>query len=354
MLPFKPVTSSSDLFREVRITSVRRETEDAATFGLEPIGEPFTWKAGQFLTFVIPTPSGLVRRSYSLSSAPDEPPAITIKRISNGVFSRPMLEGAAPGDRLTIAGEPSGFFTFPEQHASYDQILIFAAGSGITPVFAIIKNLLKSGTEVPIVLAYSNSSPDRAIFREELVALSRQYPKQLTIAWFYSNNQDLLRARLSKTTLELFLSERWTGRPERTLALLCGPMDYMRMAAIVLQAKGIPPENIKREVFTPGIPKLVEQPPDINAHRVTLRRGKAVHDLEVKYPDSILSAARKQGIELPYSCQAGRCGSCIAACTHGKVWMGYNEVLTDAEVAAGRVLVCQSFPVGGDVTIDYV
>lgn len=354
MLPFKPVTSTSDLFREVRITSVRRETADTATFGLEPVGEPLSWKAGQFLTFVIPTPSGFVRRSYSLSSSPDERPAITIKRIPNGVFSRPMLERAAPGDRLTIAGEPSGFFTLPPQPSSYDQVMIFAAGSGITPVFAIIKQLLRSKTGVPVVLAYSNSSPDQTIFRKELEAFSRRYSKQLSIAWFYSNNQDLLRARLSKTTLDLFLSERWKGSPEKTLAFLCGPMDYMRMAAIVLQSKGIPPENIRREVFTPDIPKQVERPPDTKPHRVTLRRGKTVHDLVVSYPDSILSAARKQGIELPYSCEAGRCGSCIAACTRGKVWMGYNEVLTDAEVATGRVLVCQSFPVGGDVTIEYL
>lgn len=354
MLPFSPVTSRNDLFREVRILSVRQETADSSTFVLEPVGEPFSWKAGQFLTFVIPTPSGLVRRSYSLSSSPDDHPAITIKRIPNGLFSRPMLEHAAPGDRLTIAGEPSGFFTLPPQLSSYDQVLLFAAGSGITPVFAIIKQLLRSKPNVPIVLAYSNPSPDHAIFREALEALSRRHSKQLTIAWFYSNNQDLLRARLSKTTLDLFLAERWKGRPERTLAFLCGPMDYMRMAAIVLQARGIPSENIRREVFTPHIPAQVEEPPDIKPHRVTLRRGETQHDLMVGYPDSILSAARKQGIELPYSCEAGRCGSCIAACTQGKVWMGYNEVLTDAEVAAGRVLVCQAFPVGGDVTIEYL
>ncbi|MBL7850811.1 MAG: ferredoxin--NADP reductase [Cyclobacteriaceae bacterium] len=354
MLPFAPVTSSSDLFREVRIAEIRRETEDAATFVLEAIGEPFRWQAGQFLTFVIATASGLVRRSYSFSSAPGERPAVTIKRISNGVFSRPMLETAAPGDRLTIAGEPSGFFVLPDAIGSYDQVLLFAAGSGITPVFPMIKHILQSGIQVPVVLAYSNSSPDRTLFRSELEALARRHPAQFSIAWFYSNNQDLLRARLSKTTLELFLSERWGAQPEKTLAFLCGPLDYMRMAAIVLQAKGIPAKNIRREVFTPDIPKQIDRPPDTKPHQVILKRKEKTYRLEVAYPDSILVAARKQGIELPYSCEAGRCGSCIAACTRGKVWMGYNEVLTDAEVAGGRVLVCQSFPVGGDVTIEYL
>lgn len=354
MLPFPTATSSSDLFREVRITSVRKELDDVATFGLEAIGKPLAWKAGQFVTFVVATPSGLVRRSYSLSSAPGEPASITVKRIPNGLLSRPLLESASPGDRLTIAGEPGGFFKLPDQMSAYDQVLFFAAGSGITPVFAIIKHLLNSTSQVPVVLAYSNSSPASAIFRDELKAMEASYASRFKIAWFYSSNKDLLRARLSKTTLDLFLSEQWKASPDRTLAFLCGPMDYMRMAAIVLQARGIPVGHIKREVFTPGNPGPVERPPDTLPHRVTLVRGHSRSDMVVKYPDTILTTARKQGIELPYSCEAGRCGSCIAACTKGKVWMGYNEVLTDAEVAAGRVLVCQSYPVGGDVTIEYL
>jgi ring-1,2-phenylacetyl-CoA epoxidase subunit PaaE len=73
----------------------------------------------------------------------------------------------------------------------------------------------------------------------------------------------------------------------------------------------------------------------------------------VQYPNSILEVARKQGIELPYSCEAGRCGSCVANCTRGKVWMKFNEVLTDQEVAKGRVLICNGYPVGGDVAIQF-
>lgn len=353
MLPFAPVPSN-DLFREVRITSVKQETEDAFTFGLEPEGPPLSWKAGQFLTFVVPTPAGLVRRSYSLSSAPGEPPAITVKRIPNGLISRPLIESAVVGDRLTLAGEPAGFFTLPESPDDIDQVLLFAAGSGITPVFAIVKHLLRSDSRIPMVLAYSNTSPASAIFRTELEALAARHPDRLRVVWYFSTSQDLLRARLSKTTLDLFLKEHAPSNPGRTLAFLCGPMDYMRMAAIVLQARGIPAARIKREVFTPDSPGMTEQPPDVKPHTVTLRRGKSTTVFVSHYPDTVLTAARKHGIELPYSCESGRCGSCIAACTRGKVWMGYNEVLTDAEVDSGRILVCQSYPVGGDVTIEYL
>ncbi len=353
MLPFAPVTGSSDLFREVRITRIVPETDDAKTFVLEAVTGDLHFKAGQFLTFVFPTQSGLARRSYSFSSGPGELPAVTIKRMPNGIFSRPMLERAEVGDRLTIAGGPSGFFTLPDNLSRYKQIFFVAAGSGITPILSMIKALLASGQQIPIVLAYSNSSPESTMFRQLLEKLAAQHSDRLTILWFYSNHQDLWKARLNKLVLEEILIQYGKTKSSEMLAYLCGPFEYMRMAAIVLQARGIPADNIRREVFTPDLRIVHEKPPDTEAHDVTIRIHGKTHQLSVRYPDTILSAAKARNIELPYSCEAGRCGSCIAACTRGKVWMRYNEVLTDSEVAKGRVLTCQSFPVGGDVDITF-
>jgi ring-1,2-phenylacetyl-CoA epoxidase subunit PaaE len=93
------------------------------------------------------------------------------------------------------------------------------------------------------------------------------------------------------------------------------------------------------------------RPPDVNEHRVTIHIDNHVYFVNVQYPQTILKAAKAKHIILPYSCEAGRCSSCAATCTSGKIWMAYNEVLTDDEVAKGRVLVCQAFPVGGDVEI---
>jgi len=351
MLPFQPVTSQNDLFSEVRIIRILRESADTATFELEGVALK-SYKAGQFITFVIPTLTGQVRRSYSFSSAPGETPAITVKRLSNGILSRPLLELAEPGDRLTIAGGPSGFFVLPEKTDDIDQFLFFAAGSGITPVYALIKDALRNNLACPMLLAYSNSTRDRTIFREPLEQLAAKY-SQFSIAWYCSNQQDLMKARLSKTSMEHLVATRVTGNPQRILAYLCGPFDYMRMVAIVLQAHGIPAENIRREVFTPDLIESIERPPDTEAHTVTLIFRGHRHELSVQYPNTILAEAKSREIELPYSCESGRCGSCIAACTSGKVWMRYNEVLTDKEVGEGRVLTCQSFPVGGDVTVEY-
>lgn len=352
MLPFEDLSSASDLFRKVRIARVHEVGDNLKTFELEPVGWELSYQPGQFLTFVIPSPAGLVRRSYSFCSIPGEAPTIAIKRVPNGVFSRPMLELAEPGDTLTVVGGASGFFTLPEQPDTFDQVFFFAAGSGITPVLGMIKQLTHTKAKVPVVLAYSNSRQKSTLFRKELEDLAK-VNKHLSIDWFFSNRQDLMSARLSKTTLGILLEARMKGNPERTLAYLCGPFDYMRMAAIVLQYRGIPAENIRREVFTPDVIKSKTPPPDTSKRHVTIHIRGRVHELDVQYPATILSAARTAGIELPYSCESGRCGSCIAACTKGKVWMRYNEVLTDREVEKGRVLVCQSFPVGGDITIDY-
>lgn len=354
MLPFGDIAPASELFRTVRIKRIQTLADQTKRFELEPVGWTLDYKPGQFLTFVIPSPAGLVRRSYSLCSLPGESPAIAVKRVANGVFSRPMLESAEPGDTLTVAGGATGFFTLPDNLKDYDECLFLAAGSGITPVLPMIRFALRKQDRLRLLLAYSNSRVESAMFRNELEELERQNPQRLSITWYFSNRQDLKMARLSKSSLEDFLRKEMKARPDRTLAFLCGPFDYMRMAAIVLQAKGIPAENIRREVFTPHPLGIRTAPPDTSRRDVTLRIQGKVHRVSTQYPATILAAARAAGIELPYSCESGRCGSCIAACTEGQVWMRYNEVLTDKEVAAGRVLVCQAFPVGGDVTIEYV
>ena len=353
MLKFAPVTQRNGLFRELTIRGIRDEAPNVRTYSFESESGMLPYRSGQFLTFVFPTQAGLARRSYSFSSSADcrEPMAVTIKRIPNGLFSRPLFEQAVPGDKLTIVGGASGFFVLPPDITAYDQIFFLSAGSGITPVFSILKNLLNGPDNPPSVLIYSNSSPERTIFRTEISILEKTNASRLKVEWLFSNHHDLWQARLNKLNLENLLNKHMKGAPEKTLVYLCGPFDYMRMAVIVLQSHSIPPENIKREIFTPDIPVSPVRPPDVDPHQVTVHIRGEVHQLTAQYPDSILAVAKKMGIELPYSCEAGRCGSCVASCTKGKIWMRFNEVLTDREVDQGRVLLCNGFPVGGDAVV---
>jgi ring-1,2-phenylacetyl-CoA epoxidase subunit PaaE len=115
----------------------------------------------------------------------------------------------------------------------------------------------------------------------------------------------------------------------------------------------VPRQNIFKENFS-TLPRLVvPKPPDTDTHTVTIYIRNERFALNVQYPQTILATAKSQNIQLPYSCEAGRCSSCAATCTRGKVWMAYNEVLTDEEIAKGRILVCQGFPIEGDVEITY-
>ena len=341
------------LFRKVRIDNIITETADTKTFYLSlPDGQPLQYEAGQFLTFVFFKPGGEVRRSYSISSAPalNEPLCITVKRLDNGEYSRLLFDRAMPGDELTTTGA-GGLFTLPAVTEAYKDYFFIAAGSGITPVYPLIKTLLFLQTHSRLVLIYSNRSVNSTIFYEGLQELLALFPQRFRVEFLFSNAQQLERARLGKEVLANLLREIPHAPYEQVLFYTCGPFDYMRMVSITLLEQGVPLQHIKKENFTPLVIETGTRPPDTHEHAITLQVQNKTYQLQTQYPRSILGAAKAAGIELPYSCEAGRCGSCVATCSSGKVWMSYNEVLMDDEIEKGRVLTCVGYPIGGDISI---
>ena len=310
------------------------------------------YKAGQYLTFIFHEGRNESRRSYSLASSPvlDEPLYIGIKRISNGNFSRKLFDYAKEGDTLTIAGV-GGVFTMPDDIHLFSQFFFFAAGSGIIPIYSLIKTLLHSYPFIRIVLIYSSRSVAQAVFYQELNRLRANYPDILHIEFLFSNAEDLFRARLHADLVALYLETLAVADLKNCLFYTCGPEAYMRFCTFVLQGYNIPSENIKKEIFHTARPLSLIEPPDKAAHYVLIRKGHTEYNAKVQFPTTILQAARKLGIDLPYSCEVGRCGNCMAICVQGKVWMSYNEVLTERELAKGLVLTCTGFPVGGDAII---
>ena len=343
------------LRKKVRIKEIISETKDCKTFVLETIdGSSLPYKAGQFLTFIFHTPSGEQRRNYSLSSSPDlqEPVSITIKRIANGVFSRKLVDSAQPGDVLTTIGA-NGFFTLPDNLSHCRQFFLMAAGSGITPVFSLLKTVLHSFPEISIILIYSNHSKEDAIFYEDLLQLQQNYHRQLQIEWLFSNAHHYTRARLGNWLLGHLLKKYVTAPLPDCLFYLCGPFDYMRMITITLLSSGIKAANIRKEEFVVIQPRTELHPPDITVRKVTARLNNKQYHFNSMYPETILQAAKKAGIEFPYSCETGRCGACAAVCITGNVWMKYNEVLTEEDIRKKRVLTCTGYPVYGDVELDF-
>ncbi|KAA9333456.1 ferredoxin--NADP reductase [Hymenobacter busanensis] len=356
-MPAEAATIPHSPSRTLRISAIRSEAPDAKTFFLEPTdGLPLPYQAGQYLTLVRPAPEAphAVRRSYSISSAPvlNEPLAITVKRVPNGLFSRLLVDRAQPGDLLVSSGV-GGFFTLPANAADYQQLILLAAGSGITPLFALLKTALHGHQQLRVLLVYSNRTPADAIFHDALHQLGRQFPARLHIEWLFSNDPDLNRAHLHKELLKTLVRQHVSAPLAATLAYLCGPLNYMRMGTYGLRELGLPRDNLRRELFNTEaatVPHTV--PPDTAAHRVTVQLRGQAHTFEAEYPRTILQAARAQGLVLPYSCEAGRCGNCVARCTAGQVWMSVNEVLTERDLSRGLVLTCTGYPVGGDVQLE--
>jgi ring-1,2-phenylacetyl-CoA epoxidase subunit PaaE len=339
------------LFQQLEISEINEEVKGFKTIVFAG-GHDLHYQPGQYLTFVHQHHNQEIRRSYSLVSSPalEEPLTIGVKRVANGAFSRLLVDRAKPGDHLVTTGA-GGFFTLPENLSAYQQVFFFAAGSGITPTFSLIKTLLVRHPHLSVVLIYSTPSAAQTAFYLPLLEYAGQYP-QFHLRFLFSNAPDLRMARLNRDLLIELLDRHVKQNRERTLFYICGPESYMRLCTYTLQEESVPKENIRRENFIiekKQPPKAI--PPDTETHFVTIQQGETRYRFPSTYPDTILQSAKKQGIELPYSCETGRCGNCAARCTGGKVWLSYNEVLTEKDLAEGLTLTCVGYPIGGDVLL---
>ncbi|WP_266204856.1 ferredoxin--NADP reductase [Pontibacter kalidii] len=334
------------------VTGIREELPDFKTFTLEP-DQPLPYKAGQYLTLVHTDKDQDIRRSYSFTSSPalDEPLSIGVKRIENGFFSRRLVDDVQVGDKLHAAGA-AGLFILPENMQDYRQVFLLAAGSGITPELSLLKTILYSHPDMAVTLIYSNSNPQKAIYKKELEQLAEAFPDRFRLQYLFSNSPDLAQARLYKDLLQQFVRQYAVAPLHQVLFYICGPLGYMRMCFWALTQQGVPHENIRRENFDTTKVAVKQMPPDTDPHEVILHFKEQEYKLTVEYPDTILRAARKAGLRLPYSCEAGKCGNCTARCTTGNVWMSYNEVLTERDLHQGLVLTCVGYPVGGPARLE--
>jgi ring-1,2-phenylacetyl-CoA epoxidase subunit PaaE len=340
----------------LNIKSIIPETADTRSFVLEnEMGSQISYEPGQFLTFVFTKPGGeQERRNYSIASSSvwGEPLQITVKRIANGAYSRWLVDHAKEGNTLLTTGV-SGFFTLPDDIPKYSQLIFFAAGSGITPVFSLIKTVLHLHKTISITLIYSNASPATTIFYDALIKLQDLYPGKLDIEFLFSASTVFPKKRLNMGIVESVARQYFSQPGKETLVYLCGPVDYMRFITIVLRTEGVPDNAIRKEIFHIEKPVIKQLPPDILRHTVFTQLAQERYEFTSLYPATILQSAKALGIPLPYSCEAGQCGTCAATCISGTVWMSHNDVLMDDEIAKGRVLTCTGYAVGGDVVLKY-
>jgi ferredoxin-NADP reductase len=335
---------------QLKVEAIKWETADTATFYLADIsGKKISYIAGQFITLVFTHHDEEIRRSYSLSSSPDEELlAITVKRIANGEISRFMLTKVKIGDIIN-AVEPAGRFIIADFEAPKD-LIMFAAGSGVVPMFSQIKYILAREGDSFITLIYSSQDQASVLFADELDALLNKHPDRLKIIHLLSSEGN----RLNNITVEELVEQNTRFELNKAAFYICGPFVYMRMVRLTLLYMGLDNSQIRKENFVldtvPVASGYITYPPQ----KIRIRFNNELHDLVVGENQTILQAALQNNIALPYSCRAGICSACTAKCVSGKVDMAVNDVLTDLDLSHGLVLTCTGHPVSDDVVIEFL
>lgn len=311
----------------------------------------FAFKAGQYLSLEASINGDSVRRSYSLSSAPHENRlTVGIKKIDQGLFSSFANDVLAEGDTLNVA-PPEGRFVYIPKQAT-QQLLLIAAGSGITPILSILKTSLEKSTSATVQLLYGNKSPQETMYRDELIALQEQYKGRLKINWIYSqsNESDALFGRIDEAIVNYSLKQ-CDSAPDHTY--LCGPEAMIKTAQETLINAKIDKDSIHFELFTASESTAPSAEKSKGKITLSIKADEESYTIESTSDKTILDAALQQKIEVPYSCQGGVCCSCIAKVTEGSATMENNQILTDEEIEEGLVLTCQAFPTSASIAIDY-
>lgn len=335
------------------VKSTIRETEDAITLNFAK-PKDFTYKAGQFLIFEKEINGKKIKREYSFSSSPNEELiSITAKKIEGGFFSKYLNESIQPNDTLKIAG-PKGNFIVEAVNKKY---VAFAGGSGITPIFSLIK-LLMLEEKSTLHLFYGNQSEKTIIFKDKLNQLVEKYPNRLKVTHVLekSNGNDL-EGIIDDSKLDLFF-EKYFDAKEIDEYLICGPGKMIENITNYLKNKNIASNKIKFELFT--IPKKNATPGEnkITGVLSTIRFKYEAVDQTMEYNDcseTIIDALITVDENIPYSCKNGICGSCIAKVVEGEVNFvpPALNILDEDKIEKGYVLTCCSYPKSSKITLDF-
>jgi len=367
-----PKELSKHLYYPLKVEKVVHETKDATSFYLsvpKRYSKTFNYNAGQFITLRLMEHFHLSRRCYSLSSSPavDEYLRITVKRINGGEVSNDLNDHINEGDTLLVL-PPAGHFTLSTQTPANH--LFFAGGSGITPILSMIQDLLTSKKEEKSLLVYANHDEESIIFKGLLDKLSETHGDRFEVVHVLSNPSRRwkgVKGRLTESSLETLLKKHAFDSGLPTSYYLCGPQGFKEVVEEVLLARGVSSSDILYEKYY-SLEEAFEEPPSIKQEETSLIVGegpeKEAQTVTVTYrnkteeisylsDESILDAALRKDLSVPFSCREGICGTCTAKLKSGKVKMEHHSALTDQEVKEKKILTCQAKPLTEKCHVDY-
>ena len=360
----------SVIFHPLRVRSVQPDTSEAVVVSFEVPEElrpVFGFTQGQYLTLRKEIDGQDLRRSYSICAGLDDGELrVGVRKVRGGVFSNWINAHLRPGDTVQVMA-PQGRFFVPIEPASARHHVGIAGGSGITPILSIMKTVLAREPLSRFTLIYGNRQLQSTMFKEEIEDLKNRYMTRLVLHHVFSDehtDSPLGHGVMNREKIGEFLQ---TVVPAAGIdhAYVCGPFQMNDEAEAAMLAAGVPEERIHIERFGVALPSATSAgqvgavvhealPGDAKQARITIVRDGLQREIAfTEGQPSILDAASAAGLEVPFSCTSGVCGTCRAKLVEGEVRMERNFALDKNEVAAGFVLTCQAHPLTERVTLSF-
>jgi ring-1,2-phenylacetyl-CoA epoxidase subunit PaaE len=349
-------------FHTLKVKDIKRETADAVSVSFEvpPQQQPeYQFKQGQYITLKLIVKGEEIRRSYSLCSSPYEKEIrVAVKEVAGGRASTFINRELKVGATMEVM-TPMGTFHSLLSGGNKKNYVLFAGGSGITPMMSIVKSVLYVEKQSTITLIYANKNEESTIFKTELDALAGSNPN-LKVVYILDQPSgqisDIQKGIITKEKT-IALIENFGG-VNADEYFICGPGPMMENVKTTLEDLKIAKEKIHIEYFNAVIDAVnKEENNSLGANvksKIKVLQYGIETDFELQTSSiSILDAAIEAGVDAPFSCKGAVCCTCRAKVLEGKVKMDANFALTDAEVEEGFILTCQAHPLTEKVVIDY-
>lgn len=350
-------------FHPLLVKDIRRETADCVSVAFTvpaSLQKDFSFTQGQYITLRTQLEGEEVRRSYSLCTSPlDQELRVAVKEVPGGRFSTFANQHLQVGDTLEVMFPEGRFFTSldPNHQKHY---VAFAAGSGITPVFSIMKTILETEPKSRFTLFYGNQRTDTIIFREAIEALKNIYLQRLSVYYLLSKEHtgsDLFSGRIDRERCRVFCDKLIPVNSVDEY-FLCGPEEMTLGIRDELRAQGVERERIHLELFGTNKGKKKKKIRATNnsdyAAEVSIQLDGNAFTFVMNDPnESVLDAALRNGADLPFACKGGVCCTCRAKVEEGKAEMDVNYALEPDEVEAGYILTCQAHPSGNKLVVNF-